>query len=68
MVTNSEGLSSKARRIISTAAPGVFTVAGDGRGEAIVLNSDTFMTVDHLIRRTDELRLVDLRDWRGTRE
>src|SRR6185369_5576273 len=27
--------------IISMAAPGIFTTAGDGRGNAIVLNSDT---------------------------
>jgi uncharacterized protein (TIGR03437 family) len=39
-VTNREGLSSKAEAIISAAAPGVFTVSG-GRGEAIILNSDT---------------------------
>ncbi len=43
LVTNSEGLSSMAEAIISTAAPGVFTVAGNGRGEAIVLNSDTLV-------------------------
>ena len=41
LVTNSDGLSSKAEATISTAAPGVFTVSGDGRGEAVVLNSDT---------------------------
>lgn len=41
LVTNGDGLSSKAQAIISPAAPGVFTVAGDGRGEAIVLNADT---------------------------
>ena len=41
LVTNGDGLSSKAEAIISAAAPGVFTVTGDGRGEAIALNSDT---------------------------
>ena len=41
LVTNGDGLSSKAQANISAAAPGVFTVAGDGRGEAIILNSDT---------------------------
>ena len=41
VVTNSEGFSSKAVAHIATAAPGVFTASGDGRGEAIVLNSDT---------------------------
>jgi uncharacterized protein (TIGR03437 family) len=43
VVTNSEDFSSKAVANISTAAPGVFTVSGDGRGEAIVLNSETSM-------------------------
>ena len=43
LVTNADGLSSKAQAIIATSAPGVFTVAGDGRGEAIVLNSDTLL-------------------------
>jgi uncharacterized protein (TIGR03437 family) len=41
LVSNADGLLSKAEAIISTAAPGVFTVAGDGRGDAIILNSDT---------------------------
>jgi uncharacterized protein (TIGR03437 family) len=40
VVTNSDGFSSKAETRIVTAAPGVFTVGGDGRGEAIVLDSD----------------------------
>lgn len=44
VVTNAEGFSSKAQAVISTAAPGVFTTEGDGRGEAIVLNSDTLTT------------------------
>ena len=43
LVTNSEGLSSMAEATISTTAPGIFTVASDGRGEAIALNSDTFV-------------------------
>ncbi|HYK21533.1 MAG TPA: lamin tail domain-containing protein, partial [Pyrinomonadaceae bacterium] len=41
VVTNAEGFSSKAEANISSAAPGVFTVTADGRGEAIALNSDT---------------------------
>ncbi len=41
LVNNGDGLSSKAEAIISLAAPGIFTVAGDGSGEAVVLNSDT---------------------------
>jgi len=41
LVTNGDGLSSKAQAIISSAAPGIFSTAGNGRGDAIVLNSDT---------------------------
>lgn len=41
LVTNGDGLQSQADAMISSAAPGVFTVASDGRGEAIILNSDT---------------------------
>ena len=40
LVTNAEGLSSKATAMISGAAPGVFTVTGDGRGDAIILDAD----------------------------
>ena len=40
VVTNSEGFSSKAVTNVVTTAPGIFTVAGDGRGEAVILNSD----------------------------
>ena len=43
LVTNAEGLSSMAEATISTTAPGLFTVAGDGRGEAVALNSDTLV-------------------------
>jgi uncharacterized protein (TIGR03437 family) len=41
IVTNSDGFSSKAQAITSAAAPGVFTISGDGEGEAIVLDADT---------------------------
>ncbi len=41
VVTNSDGFSSKADANISQTAPGVFTIAGDGRGEAIILDSNT---------------------------
>lgn len=41
VVTNSDGFSSLAQANISVSAPGVFTRTGDGRGEAIILNSDT---------------------------
>ena len=44
VVTNSDGFSSKAEALIVNAAPGVFSVAGDGRGEAIVLDSDALIT------------------------
>jgi uncharacterized protein (TIGR03437 family) len=40
VVTNADGFSSKAQVIISSAAPGVFTVSGDGKGEGIILDSD----------------------------
>jgi uncharacterized protein (TIGR03437 family) len=43
VVTNSDGFSSKAEANISQAAPGVFTVAGDGRGEAVILDSNTLV-------------------------
>jgi len=39
LVTNADGLSSKAEAVISPTAPGVFSVGG----EAIILNSDTLM-------------------------
>ena len=41
LVTNAEGLSSRAEAMISGAAPGVFTITGDGRGDAIILDADT---------------------------
>ena len=43
LVTNADGLSSKAEAVIATSAPGVFTIAADGRGEAIILNADTLL-------------------------
>jgi uncharacterized protein (TIGR03437 family) len=43
VVKSSEGLSSMAEATISPVAPGIFTVSGDGRGEAIALNSDTLL-------------------------
>jgi len=41
VITNADGFSSKAEAVVSSSAPGVFTASGDGRGEAIALNSDT---------------------------
>jgi uncharacterized protein (TIGR03437 family) len=43
IVTNADGFSSKAEANISEAAPGVFSVKGDGSGEGIILNSDTLV-------------------------
>lgn len=43
VVTNSDGFSSRAQASVQSAAPGVFTVAGDGRGEAVILDSDTIV-------------------------
>jgi uncharacterized protein (TIGR03437 family) len=40
IVTNADDFSSKATAIISSSAPGVFTVSGDGKGDAIILDSD----------------------------
>lgn len=40
VVTNSEGVASEAEVTISAAAPGIFTVNGDGRGEGIILDAD----------------------------
>jgi uncharacterized protein (TIGR03437 family) len=37
--TNADGFSSRAQVIIAATAPGVFTVAGDGRGEGIILDA-----------------------------
>jgi uncharacterized protein (TIGR03437 family) len=44
LLTNAEGLSSRAEAMISGAAPGVFTVTADGRGDAIILDADTLTT------------------------
>jgi len=42
-VTNGDGVQSKAEVMITRAAPGVFTVSGDGRGEGIILDADTLL-------------------------
>ena len=41
VVTNRDGFSSKAPATISSTSSGIFTVAGDGEGEAIVLDAET---------------------------
>jgi uncharacterized protein (TIGR03437 family) len=56
LVTNAEGLSSKAEAIISSAAPGLFTVTGDGRGDAIILDADT-LTIAPFDPSNGKLRL-----------
>lgn len=56
LVTNAEGLSSRAEAIISSAAPGVFTVTGDGRGDAIILDADT-LTIAPFDPSNGKLRL-----------
>src|SRR5690349_1959222 len=56
LVTNRDGLQSQAEAIVSSAAPGVFTVASDGRGQAIILNSDT-LTPGPFDPAKSELRL-----------
>src|SRR6185503_5874704 len=44
IVTNADGFSSKAAVVISSAAPGVFTASGDGKGEGIILDADLLTT------------------------
>jgi uncharacterized protein (TIGR03437 family) len=41
VVTNSDGFSAKAEARIAVGAPGLFTVNGEGFGEAVVLDADT---------------------------
>jgi len=41
VVTNADGFQSKADTVISLAAPGLFTIDGEGRGEGVLLNADT---------------------------
>src|SRR4030095_3264015 len=43
VVTNGEGFQSKAEVFVTRAAPGVFTLTGDGRGEAIVIDADRLL-------------------------
>jgi uncharacterized protein (TIGR03437 family) len=43
IITNADGFQSKASVTILPAAPGVFTVSGDGRGEGLVLNADLLL-------------------------
>lgn len=40
VVTSADGFASKAAAIVSSAAPGVFTISADGKGEGIVLDAD----------------------------
>ena len=41
VVTNRDGFSSKAEGTIASTVPGVFTVPGDGEGDAVILDADT---------------------------
>ncbi len=43
IVTNAEGFPSRTEIAIVPAAPGIFTVTGTGRGEAIILNAGTLV-------------------------
>jgi len=43
VATNADGFVTKAEATIGRTAPGVFAVSGDGEGEAIVLDSETFV-------------------------
>lgn len=56
VVTNADGFSSKATADITIGAPGVFTVSGDGRGDAIVLDSDN-LTAGPFDPSSGQLRL-----------
>lgn len=42
VITNSDGFQSRGSLPIFRAAPGVFTTTGDGLGEGMILNADTF--------------------------
>lgn len=44
VVTTADGSASKAEAFITTAAPGVFTVGGNGQGEGIILDADRFVS------------------------
>ncbi|HEX2272147.1 MAG TPA: lamin tail domain-containing protein [Pyrinomonadaceae bacterium] len=44
VVTDSEGTAFETQTMISAAAPGIFTVNGDGRGDAIILDADRLTT------------------------
>jgi uncharacterized protein (TIGR03437 family) len=41
VVTNADGFESRASALISNAAPGIFTTAGDGQGEGVILDAET---------------------------
>jgi uncharacterized protein (TIGR03437 family) len=41
VVTNRDGFPSKAEAVVATTVPGIFTVASDGEGDAIVLDADS---------------------------
>ncbi|MCM3902461.1 MAG: lamin tail domain-containing protein [Pyrinomonadaceae bacterium] len=44
LVKNSEGFQSRSNVTIVPSAPGLFSAAGDGRGEGVILNADTLQS------------------------
>jgi len=44
VATNADGFASKVTVTVLSSAPGLFTVSGDGRGEALVLNADSLLS------------------------
>jgi uncharacterized protein (TIGR03437 family) len=44
VVTNSEGVTASAQVMISTTAPGIFTVNGNGQGAGVILDADKLTT------------------------
>lgn len=43
IVTNQDGFQSKTTISVATVAPGIFTISGEGSGEAVALNADTLV-------------------------
>jgi len=57
IVTNAEGFQSRTEITIVPAAPGIFTLTGTGRGEAVILNSGTLVPAPFDPTRSN-LRLI----------
>ena len=56
VVTNADGFASRCEATITTSGPGLFTVRGDGSGEAVVLDADS-LTVGPFDPSNGKLRL-----------